>query len=244
MEITGVKLVLFEIKNLVVNYGSIKALKDISFFINEGEIVSLLGANGAGKSTIMKSIMGFIPVVSGKILFRQQSILAKPTHEIVALGMSLSPEGRMVFADMEVIENLNLGVYSAKLSKAEITQQRNFIFDLFPILANRKKQLAGTLSGGEQQMLALGRALMSKPSLLLLDEPSLGISPLLTQQIFSVIKELNVQGTAILLAEQNAYRALEISHRGYVIETGEIVHTAAAIDLLQDDVVRKSYLGA
>lgn len=236
-------MILFEIKNLFVNYGSIKALKDISLIINEGEIVSLLGANGAGKSTIMKSIMGVLPIDKGEFLYHSKKINLMPTHEIVSLGISLSPEGRMVFSDMEVIENLNLGAYSTKLSKSEIDTQREFIFDLFPILAQRKKQMAGTLSGGEQQMLALGRALMSKPSLLLLDEPSLGISPLLTQQIFSVIKKLNTQGTSVLLAEQNAQLALEISHRGYVIETGEIVHNAKAIDLLQDDVVRKSYLG-
>jgi branched-chain amino acid transport system ATP-binding protein len=234
---------IFEINNLNVNYGAIKALDDVSFSVNEGEIVCLLGANGAGKTTIMKSIMGLLDIKQGEILFKSKSIRHLSGDKIVSQGISLSPEGRLVFADMAVIDNLNLGAYSARLSKKEKSQQFSFVFELFPLLAKRKKQLAGTLSGGEQQMLALARALMCKPVLLLLDEPSLGISPILTQMIFSVIQKLNKQGTSVLLAEQNARMALEISHRGYVLETGKIIHTATSKELLNDDIIRKSYLG-
>ena len=236
-------MVLFEVRNLVVHYGAIEALKGISFSIEKGETVCLLGANGAGKSTIMKAILSIIPVKSGEIFFQEKALVGLPSHKIISLGLGISPEGRMIFPDMTVQENLELGAYSANLSKAQLKFQKEMVYELFPIIKQRQKQMAGTFSGGEQQMLALGRALMSKPSLLLLDEPSLGISPIVSQQIFSILKQINMEGTSILIAEQNAFMALSISHRGYVVELGQIVMSGPANQLMSDDFIRKSYLG-
>jgi len=232
-----------EVKDLHVSYGSVKALKGVSLRVEEGSIVSLIGANGAGKSTLMKTLIGIIKSVSGDIRFKGTSILGKKSHEVVGLGISLSPEGRQVFPDMTVLENLLVGAYSAKLRKQQINTRIDEISQIFPILEERKFQLAGTLSGGEQQMLAIGRALMISPSLLLLDEPSLGVAPLVTEKIFQVLVELNRKGTSVLLAEQNAAMALEISNRGYVLELGEMIYEDASSELMANDLVRKAYLG-
>ena len=234
---------LLETRDLSVAYGAIRALKKISLQVEEGSIVSLVGANGAGKSTLMKAIVGILKPTAGEFFFRNASTAHLKSHELIRLGISQAPEGRQVFADMDVYENLLMGVYSKKMSRPEIKNRMEEIFDLFPILKDRLRQPAATLSGGEQQMLAIGRALMPRPQLLLLDEPSLGISPLLTEKIFAILVDLNKKGTTILLAEQNAAMALEISHRGYVIEVGEVVYEDTSANLLQNDVVRKAYLG-
>jgi len=233
---------LLEVKDLQVSYGAIAAVKGISFSVDQGEIVTLIGANGAGKSTTLKTISGLIRPRAGTILFNGKDITQAQPHKIVAMGISHCPEGRKPFANMSVRENLLLGAYTQK-DKQAIAQNMERVFDRFPRLRERIGQLAGTLSGGEQQMLAMGRALMSRPQILLLDEPSMGLSPILVQQIFDIIVEINQAGTSILLVEQNAYMALSIAHRAYVIETGSIVLAGSAADLRQDPKVRAAYLG-
>ena len=232
---------LLEVKDLQVYYGSIHAIKGVSFEVNEGEIVTLIGANGAGKSTTLNTIGGLLKPRSGSVELEGQSVLGVPAHKIVGRGMALCPEGRRVFLQLTVQENLEMGEYTRP--KGEIADSIANVYDRFPRLKERYKQVAGTLSGGEQQMLAMGRALMSKPRLLMLDEPSMGLAPILVEQIFSIIEELNAAGTTILLVEQNAQMALSIAHRGYVLETGKIVTTGTGAELLDDDNVRKAYLG-
>lgn len=227
--------------NLGVHYGSIQALKGISFQVNEGEIVSLIGANGAGKTTTLRALSGLVPS-TGKLYFQDLDLAKVPIFKRVELGIAQSPEGRGVFAQMSVQENLEMGAYSRK-DKAEIKKDLEMCFELFPRLKERLWQMAGTMSGGEQQMLAISRALMSKPKILLLDEPSLGLAPLIVAQIFEIIKKLNHEGMTILLVEQNARMALKISHRAYVLETGKIIMQDSAANLLNNDDVRKCYLG-
>ena len=234
---------LLEVQNLCVNYGPIRALKNVSLSVPKGGMVALVGANGAGKSTLMRAILGIARPMSGDILYEGVSILRKKSHQIVESGIGHAPEGRQIFSDMSVAENLLLGAYSSKMSTAETGRKVDEINAIFPILRERSRQMAGTLSGGEQQMLAIGRALMVSPKLLLLDEPSLGLSPAMTQKIFEVLLGLNKKGTSILLAEQNAAMALEASQWGYVLEIGEIVHEDQSASLILNDVVRKAYLG-
>lgn len=234
---------MLEIKDLVVNYGAIRALQGISLQVEKGEIVALIGANGAGKSTTLRTVSGLIKPAAGKVFFNRKEISALPAHEIVALGITHVPEGRRVFPYMSVVENLEMGAYSRKEPKARIKEDIEKVFQRFPRLLERKKQLAGTLSGGEQQMLALGRALMTKAPLLLMDEPSMGLAPLLVQEIFAIIEEINAQGTTILLVEQNAQMALSIANRAYVLETGKIVLAGRAAELAENPEVRKVYLG-
>jgi branched-chain amino acid transport system ATP-binding protein len=233
---------MLKVENISVNYGAIKALRNVSFDINKGEIVALIGANGAGKTTILNSISNIVPSVSGKILLEGTEISKLPPHDIVKLGISQVPEGRRVFAKMSVLENLEMGAYTRN-DKKEIAADIEKIFQRFPRLNERKKQAAKTLSGGEQQMLAMGRALMSRPKLLLLDEPSMGLAPMLVEQIFQIIEEINASGTTILLVEQNANMALSIAHRAYVLETGEVVLQGDAKELASNPEVRKAYLG-
>ena len=233
---------MLKVENVFVNYGAIKALQNVSFQINEGEIVALIGANGAGKTTILNTISNIVPSVSGKITYKGSDVTKTPPHDIVKLGISQVPEGRRVFAKMSVLENLEMGAYTRN-DKAEIASDMEKIFQRFPRLNERKKQPAKTLSGGEQQMLAMGRALMSRPKLLLLDEPSMGLAPMLVEQIFQIIQEINKSGTTILLVEQNANMALSIAHRAYVLETGEVVLQGDAKELASNPEVRKAYLG-
>ncbi len=235
-------MALLEVKNLEVCYGVIRALKGINFEVNQGEIVSLIGANGAGKTTTMQSIMGLIPIKSGTVTYDGQVINKIPGHKLVSLGMSQVPEGRRVFQELTVYENLVLGAYAQK-DKKRIKDDIDEICTRFPRLGERKKQVAGTLSGGEQQMLAMGRAMMSHPKLLMLDEPSMGLSPLLVDQVFEIIKDYHKSGVTILLVEQNAKKALSISDRAYVLETGSITMEGKAADLLNDESVKKAYLG-
>lgn len=230
------------LQDVNVYYGAIHALKGISLEVNEGEIVTLIGSNGAGKSTSLKTISGLLRPKQGKLSFNGTDITTVPPQTIVAKGISQVPEGRRVFANMTVTENLDLGAYLRK-DKAAIRKDMQYVYELFPRLNERKSQLSGTLSGGEQQMLAMGRALMSRPKLLLLDEPSMGLAPILVKQIFTIIKEINKKGTTILLVEQNAHMALSIAHRAYVLETGRIVLSGAAKDLAESEEVRKAYLG-
>jgi branched-chain amino acid transport system ATP-binding protein len=230
-----------KVNDINVYYGSIHAVKGISFDVNKREIVTLIGANGAGKSTILNSVAGLLKTRTGSIEFEGQSILGTAPHLIVSKGLAMCPEGRRIFLQMSVEENLEMGGYTRKNQEAE--QSLINVYDRFPRLKERRKQQAGTLSGGEQQMLAIGRALMSRPSLLMLDEPSMGLAPILVDQIFAIIKELNESGTTILLVEQNARMALSVADRGYVLETGRIVSSASASVLLNDDAVRKAYLG-
>ena len=232
---------LLSVNDLQVYYGSIHAIKGISFDVNEGEIVTLIGANGAGKSTTLNTIGGLLKPRSGSVEFEGASLLGTAPHKIVSKGMALCPEGRRVFLQLSVQENLEMGAYTRP--KGEIADSIAQVYEQFPRLKERCKQVAGTLSGGEQQMLAMGRALMSKPKLLMLDEPSMGLAPLLVEQIFSIIEELNAAGTTILLVEQNARMAPSIAHRGYVPETGNIVTTGTGKELLTNDSVRKAYLG-
>ena len=227
---------------LYVNYGAIKALKSISCQVNEGEIVALIGANGAGKTTILNAISAIVPIFSGSVTFLGETISSIPAHEIVKRGVSQVPEGRRVFANMSVLENLEMGAY-IRNDKSAILAEIDQVFARFPRLFERKKQLAKTLSGGEQQMLAMGRALMSRPKLLLLDEPSMGLAPMLVEQIFSIIQEINASGTTIMLVEQNANMALSIANRAYVLETGEVVLQGPAKELAANPEVRKAYLG-
>ena len=225
-----------------VYYGAIHAIKDISIEVNEGEIVTLIGANGAGKSTTLRTISGLLKPKTGTVKFEGQDIAGLPAQGIVSLGISQVPEGRRVFANMTVMENLELGAY-LRSDKKEIKEDLKSVFERFPRLAERRGQLSGTLSGGEQQMLAMGRALMSRPRLLLLDEPSMGLAPLLVKEIFSIIKEINASGTTVLLVEQNANMALSIAHKAYVIETGRIILSGDAKELAASEEVSKAYLG-
>lgn len=233
---------MLKIDNIDVYYGAIHALKGISLEVNEGEIVTLIGANGAGKSTTLRTISGLLKPKTGSITFLGQSIACVRAHEIVKKGISQVPEGRRVFAEMTVMENLDLGAFVRK-DKAGIQQDLKHVFELFPRLEERKNQSAGTLSGGEQQMLAMGRALMSRPKLLLLDEPSMGLAPLLIKEIFNIIVDINKSGTTVLLVEQNANMALSIANRAYVLETGRITLSGKAQDLAASEDVRKAYLG-
>ena len=233
---------MLKIDNIDVYYGAIHALKGISLEVNEGEIVTLIGANGAGKSTTLRTISGLLKPKTGSITFLGQSIAGVRAHEIVKKGISQVPEGRRVFAEMTVMENLDLGAFVRK-DKAGIQQDLKHVFELFPRLDERKNQSAGTLSGGEQQMLAMGRALMSRPKLLLLDEPSMGLAPLLIKEIFNIIVDINKSGTTVLLVEQNANMALSIANRAYVLETGRITLSGKAQDLAASEDVRKAYLG-
>jgi branched-chain amino acid transport system ATP-binding protein len=233
---------MLEIKNLNVHFGVIHALKGISLTVVDGEIVTLIGANGAGKTTTLRTISGLEKPTSGEILLDGKDLIHTSAQERVKLGISHAPEGRRVFPTMTVLENLELGAYLRR-DKESIANDIKMVYEHFPILYDRKKQAAGTLSGGEQQMLAIGRALMSRPKILFLDEPSMGLAPLLVQEIFRIIKEINKAGTTILLVEQNASMALQIAHRAYVLETGSIVLSGAGSDLLQSDDIRKAYLG-
>jgi len=233
---------MLELRNLSSGYGAIEALKSISIRIESGEIVTLIGANGAGKSTTLRNITGLVASTSGDIVFEGTRLNGVPTHQITAMGISMVPEGRAIFANLSVSENLDMGAYLQK-NKTEIAKELDRVFTLFPRLKERRKQLGGTLSGGEQQMLAIGRALMSRPRLLLLDEPSLGLAPLLVHTIFTAIDEINKEGTTILLVEQNANAALKHSHRAYVLETGSIVMEGASSLLAADSRIKEAYLG-
>ncbi|MER2225980.1 MAG: ABC transporter ATP-binding protein [Carnobacterium sp.] len=233
---------MLKVKDLSVYYGVIQATKEINFEVQEGEIVSLIGANGAGKSTVLKAISGLHRPKSGEIFFNDRPIQKDSTRKIVQLGISQVPEGRHVFKGMTVMENLEMGAFLRK-DKSEIQKDLKMVFDRFPVLEERKKQDTATLSGGEQQMVAMGRALMSRPKLLLLDEPSMGLAPLFIKEIFNIIQMINNQGTTVLLIEQNAKVALEIAHRGYVLETGKVVQTGTGKELLASDEVQKAYLG-
>ena len=233
---------MLEVKNLNVHYGVIQALKDISLTVNQGEIVTLIGANGAGKTTTLRTISGLIKATSGEILLEGKTITTLPAPDRVQQGISQVPEGRRIFPPMSVLENLEMGAFLRK-DKADIKKDIEMVYDLFPILGKRRKQSAGTLSGGEQQMLAMGRALMSRPRILLLDEPSMGLAPLLVREIFEIIKNINLNGTTILLVEQNASMALSIAHRAYVLENGSIVISGTGEDLAKSGEIQKSYLG-
>jgi branched-chain amino acid transport system ATP-binding protein len=232
-----------EIKDLRVHYGKIEAIKGVSVVVNQGEIVTLIGANGAGKTTILKTISGLRPVTSGDITFDGTSINKIPAHERVDLGISQVPEGRGIFPGMTVLENLEMGKFNRKDRKHEMQEDLDRIYTLFPRLKERTAQAGGTLSGGEQQMLAMGRALMARPKVLLLDEPSMGLAPQMIANIFRIITEINKQGVTILLVEQNAQQALQRAHRAYILETGSVTKEAAASDLLNDPAVREAYLG-
>ena len=234
-------MAMLEVNDINVYYGNIHAIKGVSFHVNEGEIISLIGANGAGKTTTLQTISGLLRSKTGSIKFMDQEISHLPAYKLPVLGLAQVPEGRRVFLQMSVEENLELGAYTQ--SKGSINDTMALIYERFPRLKERRKQMAGTLSGGEQQMLAMGRAMMSHPKMLMLDEPSMGLAPLLVEEIFELIKLLNESGTTILLVEQNAQMALSIADRGYVLETGRIVSTADAKELLNDDAVRKASLG-
>jgi branched-chain amino acid transport system ATP-binding protein len=236
--------VLLEVDDLCVNYGRIEAIRNVSFNVNEGEVVTLIGANGAGKTTTLKTVSGLRPVRLGSIRFQGRDITAMPAHERPVLGIAQSPEGRGCFVGMTVIENLDMGAYARPDRKSKkVNEDRDRVFGLFPRLAERRAQVAGTMSGGEQQMLAIGRALMANPKLLLLDEPSMGLAPMLIQQIFDIITEINKQGVTILLVEQNVFQSLRIAHRAYVLETGRVVLTGKGEELLGNEHVKKAYLG-
>jgi branched-chain amino acid transport system ATP-binding protein len=231
---------LLEVKGLHVNYGAIEAIKGIDLYVNKGEVVTILGANGAGKTTTLRTISGLLKASAGNIVFDGKEIAHIPAHEIVSLGMSHSPEGRRVFGTLSVEENLMMGAYSLKKYDASTL---NWIYEILPRLYERKKQLAGTLSGGEQQMLAIGRAIMSKPKLLILDEPSLGLAPVLVKVIFKAIKEISKSGVTVLLVEQNAKAALKLANRGYVLELGKITHSGSSEELLNSEMIQEAYLG-
>ncbi len=235
-------MALLEVKDLNVHYGMIHALKDVSFHVEKGEIVALIGANGAGKTTTLHTVTGLIEASAGSIIYKDQDVTKLPGHKLVPLGMAHVPEGRRVFADMTVLQNLKLGAYTRK-DKAEIEESLENVYKRFPRLKERKNQVAGTLSGGEQQMLAMGRALMSKPEIILMDEPSMGLSPILVNEIFDIIKEVNKSGTTVLLVEQNARKALSIADRAYVLETGRVVLDGDAGELMNNEQIRKAYLG-
>jgi len=237
---------LLEVKNLSVNYGAINALRTISFEVTESEIITLVGSNGAGKSTSLNAISNIVKKVSGSILYNGIDISTMPPDKIVSLGLVQVPEGRRIFANLNVKDNLEMGAYSRKGThvRQELRSDMEKVFALFPRLKERSRQMAGTLSGGEQQMLAIGRALMARPKLLLLDEPSMGLAPILVDEIFSIIKGINKDGTTILLVEQNAYKALAIASQAYILETGQILKSGAAAELMNDDAVKAAYLGA
>ena len=235
-------MAMLEVKDLEVYYGMIQAIKGISFEVNQGEVIALIGANGAVKTTTLQTITGMIPSKKGSITFNGVDITKVPGHKIVPMGMAHVPEGRRVFAQLSVLDNLKLGAYTRSDQK-EIQESLQMVYRHFPRLEERKNQMAGTLSGGEQQMLAMGRALMSKPSIVLMDEPSMGLSPIFVTEIFSIIQEISKEGTTVLLVEQNAKKALSIADRGYVLETGKIVLSGDAKDLMNDESVKKAYLG-
>ena len=232
---------MLSVQNINVYYGKIHAVKDVSFEVNDGEIVTLIGANGAGKSTVLKTVSGLLHSTTGSITFENKELLRVAAHKIVPMGLAHVPEGRRIFQAMTVEENLEMGAYVTKPSL--VAEHLENVYERFPRLKERKKQIAGTLSGGEQQMLAMGRALMSKPRLMMLDEPSMGLAPILVEQIFQIIRDMNAAGTTILLVEQNAQMALSVANRAYVMETGRITMTGDADELMHDDNVQKAYLG-
>ena len=235
-------MALLEVQDIQVYYGMIQALKGVSFSVNEGEVIALIGATGAGKTTTLHTVTGLLRAKSGHIIYNGEDITKVPAHKIVTMGMAHVPEGRRVFANMTVLQNLKMGAFTRK-NKNEFEEILRKVYDRFPRLEERKNQMAGTLSGGEQQMLAMGRALMSKPSIILMDEPSMGLSPILVNEIFDIIQEVSKSGTTVLLVEQNAKKALSIADRAYVLETGKIVLDGKAEDLLNDDSIKKAYLG-
>ncbi len=235
-------MAMLEVQDLEVYYGVIQAIKGISFQVNEGEVIALIGANGAGKTTILHTVTGLLSPKKGKVLFEGTDITRVPAHKIVRLGMAHVPEGRRVFAEMTVYQNLMMGAFT-RTDKDEIQKSLSEVYNRFPRLQERKTQMAGTLSGGEQQMLAMGRALMSKPRIILMDEPSMGLSPILVNEIFDIIHSVSAGGATVLLVEQNAKKALSIADRAYVLETGNIVAEGDADDLLNDDAIKKAYLG-
>lgn len=235
-------MAMLEVKDLQVYYGVIQAIKGVSFHVEEGEVIALIGANGAGKTTILHTVSGLIAPKTGSITFEGKDIVKIPGHKIVSMGMAHVPEGRRVFAQLSVIQNLKMGAYTRK-NKEEIAETLHKVFERFPRLGERQNQLAGTLSGGEQQMLAMGRALMSHPKIILMDEPSMGLSPIFVNEIFNIIQEVSKGGTTVLLVEQNAKKALSIADRAYVLETGNIVLEGRAGDLLNDESIKKAYLG-
>ena len=231
------------IEDLQIHYGAIEALKGISLHLDEGEIVAVLGANGAGKTTLINAISGLLTISSGTVTLEDNRLNGIPPYDIVQMGISQSPEGRKVFSTLTVDENLNLGAYRQRSKKQEVSDAKERVFSLFPLLKERRRQLSGTLSGGEQQMLAIGRALMSSPRLLLLDEPSLGLAPILVNHIFGIVREINSQGTSILLVEQNAHKALSLAHKGYVLENGVISTSGSSSELKSDRKIQEAYLG-
>ena len=235
-------MAMLEVKDLQVYYGMIQAIKGISFEVNQGEVIALIGANGAGKTTILHTVTGLIAPKAGSIVFEGQDITKIPAHKIVSMGMAHVPEGRRVFAQLSVYDNLKMGAYTRK-DKNEIEESLEMVYKRFPRLEERKNQMAGTLSGGEQQMLAMGRALMSKPKIILMDEPSMGLSPIFVNEIFDIIQEVSASGTTVLLVEQNAKKALSIADRAYVLETGNIILQGDAKKLMNDESVKKAYLG-
>lgn len=235
-------MAMLEVKDLNVYYGMIHAIKNASFEVNEGEVVALIGANGAGKTTILHTVTGLLHAKSGSVTFEGKELTHTPAHKIVSLGISHVPEGRRVFSDLSVYENLMMGAYT-RSDKAEIAASLDLVYERFPRLKERRGQLAGTLSGGEQQMLAMGRALMSSPRLLLMDEPSMGLSPLFVSEIFKIIEEVSAQGVTVLLVEQNAKKALSIADRAYVLETGKVIMTGPAQELMNNDSIKAAYLG-
>ncbi|MBR3869321.1 MAG: ABC transporter ATP-binding protein [Clostridia bacterium] len=236
-------MAMLEVRDLNVFFGVIQAIKNISFDVNQGEVVALIGANGAGKTTTLHTVTGLLPAASGKITLDGKDLAKVPAHKIVSMGMAHVPEGRRVFASLSVYDNLKLGAFTRK-DKKEIEDSLEMVFESFPRLKERRNQVAGTLSGGEQQMLAMGRALMSKPRIILMDEPSMGLSPLYVTEIFEIIKKIKSEGTTVLLVEQNANMALQVADRAYVLETGKIIMDGNASDLMNDERVRKAYLGA
>lgn len=235
-------MAMLEVKDLEVYYGVIQAIKGISFHVDKGEVIALIGANGAGKTTTLHTVTGLISPKKGHVLFEGKDITKVPAHKIVSMGMAHVPEGRRVFAELSVYENLKMGAYTRK-DKSEIEESLKNVYKRFPRLEERKNQMAGTLSGGEQQMLAMGRALMSRPKIILMDEPSMGLSPIMVNEIFDIIRSVSESGTTVLLVEQNAKKALSIADRAYVLETGKIVLEGKAKDLLEDDSIKKAYLG-
>ena len=235
-------MAMLEVRDLEVNYGSINAIKKISFDVNEGEVIALIGANGAGKTTTLHTITGLLKAKSGSVMFEGKDLLRTPPHKIVEMGMAHVPEGRRIFQQLTVYKNLTLGAFTRK-DKGAIDETLKMVYSKFPRLEERKKQVAGTISGGEQQMLAMGRALMSKPKIVLMDEPSMGLSPLFVSEVFKIIEEIRAGGTTVLLVEQNAKKALEIADRAYVLETGKIVLSGDAKELMNNDSVKKAYLG-
>jgi len=235
-------MAMLDVNDIRVSYGVIEAIKGVSFHVEKGEVIALIGANGAGKTTILHTVSGLLSPRSGNVIFNGKDITKIPGHKIVSMGMAHVPEGRRVFAQLTVLENLKMGAYTRK-DKEEVQQTLEMVFERFPRLKERQNQLAGTLSGGEQQMLAMGRALMSHPGIILMDEPSMGLSPIFVNEIFNIIEEVSKSGTTVLLVEQNAKKALSIADRAYVLETGKIVLEGKASELLENDAIKKAYLG-